>query len=206
MLFDCKYSEKYFYTLKEIADLEYQGSPFSDDDEMSFGIYLNDFLGGIPKENITGIKRDEWVAEGSPVKYGLLHKVWMYILAKHENEFIGWGDIENPTLTEARANETIQTFFRNITYRMAETYPRYAQLLKVYTDEKDNLMADIKSTTRFNDTPQLADSYADDRHATNFTEYNNQYASKIARIDEIDRLYRNLMGEWVDEFTKFFVE
>lgn len=76
--------------------------------------------------------------------------------------------------------------------------------------------------TRFNDTPQntLANGeYADDNFATNVTSAEsgssvqvysgsttqNDGMSKMARIDEIQRMLRNLYGDWAFEFNKLIV-
>ena len=201
-----RYNEKYFYTLKEIADLVYDETPFYDDDEIALNVVLTHFVGGVPKQNITNIPASEWEVAGSPLAYGLLHKLWMYILSKYADEYIGYGEIENPNLTEAKANPTIVKSFRMMEYKMVESYPRYKKLIDLYEAEKDHLMDDIKSWTRFNDTPQLADTYKDEKFATSYTEYGNQYASKIARIKEIDDEMRNLMGDWCDEFARCFIE
>ena len=68
--------------------------------------------------------------------------------------------------------------------------------------------------TRFNDTPQntlASGTYADDNYATNVTKANSGSSvqvygmSKMARIDEIQRMLRNLYGDWAFEFNKLIV-
>ena len=202
------YNEKYFYTLHEVVMLSpvYEGTgdplPFDSDLNYSFSNLLSDFDLDVPSKEITGINENEWKVQGSPSAYGLLHKLWMYIFNKYEYEFVGFGDSATPAIS----NPSIQKFWKMLLHKMVESYPRYKELLDLYNDEKDHLMDDVKSWTKFNDAPQMANQYDSNEYVSNYTEYGNQYASKIARIKEIDDEMRNLMGDWCDEFARCFIE
>ena len=203
-----KYNEKYFYTLKEfLAEFttdDDSTSPFPYNTNISIYNILDtmnsdSFTGDPSVLGLSGIKQSEFTSNGT------LNVLWSYIITKYKNEYVGFGEYEN--LSDYNyIPDSIYKTMEMIVYKMVESYPRYKELLDLYNDERDHLMDDIKSWTRFNDTPQLADTYKDEKFATNYTEYGNQYASKIARIKEIDDEMRNLMGDWCDEFARCFIE
>ena len=82
--------------------------------------------------------------------------------------------------------------------------------------------ASNSGNTRFNDTPQnvpVDDGYAEDNYTTNVTKINNSatntisntstntndLTSKMNRIDEVQRLLKNLYADWAFEFNKLIV-
>lgn len=90
------------------------------------------------------------------------------------------------------------------------------------TSNSSTTTASGNNETRFNDTPQntlASGTYADDNYATNVTKANsgssvgvigsstteNDGMSKMARIDEVQRMLRNLYGDWAFEFNKLIV-
>lgn len=94
------------------------------------------------------------------------------------------------------------------------TYDRYSTLLDIYQNNLNNLMKDIKATSkgnvRFNDTPQDGGDYSDDNHTSNISQSETESltagATPIERIDEIKRKMANIMKEWSNEFDKLFIE
>lgn len=204
-----RYKQEYFYSLKQVIDYYYTegNTPFSADDEFALDRVLTDFTGGIPQHEITGIQENEFEASSSaPTHYGLIHKLFMYIINKYQDEAIGFGEIENPTLIQLEANPTCRKFFRVMVGLMVETYPKYSTMLKLYQDEKDHLMDDVKNYVKFDDTPQTPGSYGTDEFMTTYTEYSNEFSTKMARIKEIENNFANLMKEWCDEFANLFIE
>lgn len=96
-----------------------------------------------------------------------------------------------------------QDLFASICEVIRSTYDKYIVLIKAYTAEKDNLLNQVSSTSTvlFNDTPQEGGDFADDEHATNatITTSNSDLGTKVARINEIDRLLRNFYSDWSEE-------
>ena len=91
-------------------------------------------------------------------------------------------------------------------------------MLDNYAAAKDELMADIKATSKnkvkFNDTPQNPNGatgvYEGDDYITHFTstegENSSPLMSKIMRLKEIQDNYKDLMSIWVNDFRKLFYE
>lgn len=108
----------------------------------------------------------------------------------------------------------LRTMMTNIFF---ETKDRYLLQLSLYTSEKSKLLDGVKTTTtgvgRFNDTPQNitnGDEFGDNTHISNITKSTAEAVSdvdtKMARLDEISRRYRNLLKDWVNEFDSLFIE
>lgn len=100
---------------------------------------------------------------------------------------------------------------------VAQTGEYYMTILNIYENEKQNLMDDITATSnnkvKFNDTPQnpnTLDVYEGDNYITNFTstvgETSSPLMSKIMRLKEIQDNFRNIMGDWVNDCEKLFIE
>lgn len=109
-------------------------------------------------------------------------------------------------------------FIAKIVMVIRQTYDRYSKLLAIYTSEKDKLLDGVKikttGTGQFNDTPQnvqsVAEAFGDNSHISNITKSDQESTSdvetKIRRIDEIDRLFKNIIRDWTNEFDGLFVE
>lgn len=115
------------------------------------------------------------------------------------------------------ASDEITDVLGNIVMIILQTYDRYAKLLDIYASESSKLLDGIKTTTsgvgRFNDTPQNitdGDEFGDNTHVSNITKSTAEAISdadtKMARIDEIDRRYRNILKDWTNEFEGLFIE
>jgi hypothetical protein len=96
------------------------------------------------------------------------------------------------------------------------TYPKYKKLIDLYDQEKDSLLASLKTTTsgrtRYNDMPQSAIAAGDldgDDHLTTLTKDDNesevQPSTAMARLAEIEQAYKNLYNDWADDFIRTFV-
>ncbi len=107
------------------------------------------------------------------------------------------------------------------------TRERYETLLELYESERDNLLNRLKtirgatssstSKNKYSDTPQTSNedgSLEEDKYISQFQKNENKGRSRetietdpatiMARLDEIDRLYRNVWRDWVDEFKGLF--
>ena len=109
-------------------------------------------------------------------------------------------------------------FFSKVVMIIVETYDRYAEMLKMYQDNKAQLLASVKITTdsvgQFNDTPQnvqeVEEEFGDNSHISNLTKSKQNVESDVKpimdRIDDINRKYRNLIRDWTNEFGGLFLE
>lgn len=90
------------------------------------------------------------------------------------------------------------------------TQSKYIKLITLYEAEANNLMQDIKtlSINRYNDTPQNSGDYSDDSHTStiNKHETSTPLVTKMARLEEIRRYWRDIYEEWAKEFRGIFIE
>ena len=89
------------------------------------------------------------------------------------------------------------------------TYEKYIALLDFYAAEKAHLLDRIGSTTKskFNDTPQNGGDFDNDEHLStiNTTTAEQDVMPLINRLDDISRLYQNVVSDWADEFKHLFI-
>ena len=114
-------------------------------------------------------------------------------------------------------DEVFNLFFVKIISILIKTYKRYLTLINLYESNKDNLLNQLKrvqddSTIR-NDTPVLnyeSQDLSSNQYASDIVkhQHSSQYDvdTIMGRIDEINRKYRNLISDWVDEFKGIFWE
>ena len=137
----------------------------------------------------------------------LYRRYWTHYVANIEKE--------NPT--EDDVLSIAREFVIRLTNIFVQTKDRYITLLNVYASEKNKLLDGIKTTTigvgKFNDTPQNiidGDEFGDNQHISNITKSTAEAISdadtKINRLDEITRKYRNIMMDWTNEFDGLFIE
>lgn len=140
--------------------------------------------------------------------------VWQILMARHWKDYIAKVGYFFPETLEddfeadfTSGEEDWLTFFIQKYY---ETSERYLTLLGFYSTYKDNLMGQISSTNKvkFNDTPQNGGDFDNDGHLTNITttEMSSDMLPLINRLDEIQKLYRNTIKEWADEFEGLFMK
>lgn len=95
-----------------------------------------------------------------------------------------------------------------IKYIYDTTKDRYSTLMQLYEDNKTKLMDKLSSehVVKFNNTPQLADVGDTDEYATTYSKTENSVDNldTMSKLDEIFKLYRNLLARWVDEFSGLF--
>lgn len=114
--------------------------------------------------------------------------------------------------------EECDEFITKVVMVIQATYERYSKLLDVYASEKSKLLDGVKiktsGTGQFNDTPQnvqtIAEAFGDNSHVSNITKSDQESVSdvetKMRRIDEIDRMFRNVIHDWSNEFEDLFIE
>lgn len=137
------------------------------------------------------------------------------IYRRYWQHYVGSIDSEHPT--EDEEYEFVDQFVFKLTNIYVQTKDRYMTLVKAYKSEQAKLLDGIKTTTigvgKFNDTPQNiidGDEFGDNQHISNITKSTAEAISdadtKINRLDEITRKYRNIMMDWTNEFDGLFIE
>lgn len=155
----------------------------------------------------------------------LLKHVWLNLYDKN----VGYVDVVHPRWKHpskpygtADYVSMKQELGNSIWSIYIDTKDRYETLINMYNSELENLLNGVNTTTtgngstRFNDTPQNAETtpgqYANDNYSTNVTTTDNTVTvtsdvnTKMARIDEIQRLLRDLYADWAFEFNKLILE
>ena len=97
---------------------------------------------------------------------------------------------------------------------MSRTYDYYNTLISAYDTEKATLLADLKSNTRttikYNDTPQNAQTFDDEAHLSNITnteaETSAPQSSPIDKLKNIQDKYTMLYNDWCKYFARLFIE
>lgn len=102
------------------------------------------------------------------------------------------------------------TWFGKFLSIFNRTQNKYIKLIGLYEAEANNLMQDIKtlSINRYNDTPQNAGDFSDDLHTStiNKHETSTPLVTKMARLEEIHRYWKDIYEEWAKEFRGIFIE
>ena len=193
----------YYFTLQEIIEFAYIQEKHLIDKFTFYNIPSLDIIKSnlIPANNANGLLEP------------MINELWQSIIARYYDDYavmISEEDDTIPSLTW----ENISPFFNKLINTITRTKDYYLTLLNIYNNQKNNLLNQVKSistnTTRFNDTPQNGGEFVDDNHTSEFTKVNNSIESDVNtmmyRINEIQKLYRNVMKDWVDEFEKLFIE
>lgn len=193
----------YYFTLQEIIEFAYIQEKHLIDKFSFYNIPSLDIIKSnlIPANNAVGLLDS------------MINELWQSIIARYYDDYaimIGEDDDTIPSLTW----EIISPFFNKLINTITRTKDYYLTLLNIYNNQKNNLLNQVKSistnTTRYNDTPQNGGEFENDNHTSEFTKVNNSIESDVNtlmyRINEIQRLYRNVMKDWVDEFEKLFIE
>ena len=109
-------------------------------------------------------------------------------------------------------------FIRSLMTIYNFTKDKYLTLLKLYEDEKTHLLDKLENQTitggehRVNDTPQNGGAWVDDNHTSlyestdNTTTVTNDPMTVMARIDEIQNRYMNVLRSWCREFNTLFIK
>lgn len=134
----------------------------------------------------------------------------IYDLNKEASFFISYEDeINNISLIERIK------LFGEVYINLKRYSPRYLKMLELYRSQEDNLLDKIKTTNgrvlKLNNTPQERDSndvYADMPYVNNSSKEIGESATDgntlMARLNEIQNSYRNLLDEWASEVASLF--
>ena len=157
----------------------------------------------------------------------LLKHVWLNL----KDKYVAYMDIEHPCWEQpekpAGGRYASEEFFAmmdelgtNVWSIYIDTRDYFVNLINVYNSELEHLMNPVTTTTssngetRFNDTPQhlpVNNGYAEDNYTTNITKsesgstISSDNMTKMARIDELQKMLRNLYADWAFEFNKLIV-
>lgn len=133
-----------------------------------------------------------WNGDGIPARWKFLqvfHDCFQQITTRHHEDIIF--AIDEDEDTEENRKKVFVQFVLSFIFIAEQTGQKYATLLKIYDDEKDNLMNALehstsethedessssaesvessKARTRFSDTPELAGLYDDEKYTTNLS-------------------------------------
>lgn len=155
-----------------------------------------------------------------------LNILWQELYARYYLKAINFIDYNSKKEMEeaegsmGEANKLI-SFFNLFFYRVISIINRtndyYLTLLNGYTSAKDNLLNDIKTTTKnlstYNDTPQgetEGTSYLGDDYLTRVNQGTSEVSTNLTtmmnRLSEIQNSYKSILNDWVDEFKGLFLE
>lgn len=85
---------------------------------------------------------------------------------------------------------------------------KYQILLDNYNNYKDQLMQTSygsKTTNKYNDTPQEAGDFTDEKYTSNYSEGTSAADTNyIDKLDEINDKFQNIYQDWMREFADFF--
>ena len=120
-------------------------------------------------------------------------------------------------LTEEDYEKVGTKFIRELSSIYCMTSEKYLTLLGLYTAQRANLMNQLTTTIgvvgdhRVNDTPQDGGSFDDDNHTSVYEANNSTTTTEadpdtvMARLDEIQNKYMNVLKAWCDEFNCLFI-
>lgn len=127
---------------------------------------------------------------------------------QYKHMFIGYAYDDS----EESRERVCADFWRKFLFVLNTSYDKYAKLIELNESIKDNLMDSIHSSTenKFNDTPQNVQGEYDwstDDHLTNVqrASVDTDGATKIARLDEVQKLLKDFYDEWAKEFERLFI-
>lgn len=128
-----------------------------------------------------------------------------YVVPFNLKEYITFKDDEE--LDESDDVE-FQNWMRLYCVRLRSTFDRYKKMLDLYDAEKSKLLDGVKAsnTVRFNDTPQNGGDFSVDSYTSTYTktETETDLTTVMARLDEIERLYKDVYKNWASEFRDLF--
>ena len=186
----------------------YSLAPYEDVDELSD---LDLFLGTACKSCFTKTDTTE---------KAIVDKLIAQIYARFYDHYVFFTQdqiVENGAYTR-EYNDRYVLLRSRFTSTFVLTEDKYLYLLKTYKNQLSTLLDKVKTKStgvgKFNDTPQNeivnGDEFGDNGHISNLTKSENEtetdFDTKMGRIDEIQRKFRNLLKDWSDEFSGLFVE
>lgn len=191
-----KYEKRYFWTLKEVLD--------PTNSKESYLITNADILS--IANSMTGYTTP--LIENASWKEANVSKL-MDLLCKRFHEYIVV-ETSSPEFSVQKQKE----FIAKLLAVCEMTSPRYLTLLKLYTEQANNLLNPVRTQTnsknRFNDTPQNAGTYETDPFTTNISFLDSVSDTDVdtimGRLREIEGNYNNVLLNWSNEFQSLFIE
>lgn len=119
-------------------------------------------------------------------------------------------DTVDPSFTPDFTHEDYpDSWFREFYEVYLSTYEKYIALLDFYASQKAHLLDKIGSISKnkYNDTPQNGGDFDNDNHLStiNTTTVEQDVSPLINRLDDISKLYQNVLSDWADEFKHLFI-
>lgn len=193
-----------YFSLKEI--IHFIENEIETTDTTPVG-YLNGF---ISTHNASLEENGFYYNYGENVFNSLFNKVLYILLNDHDSDYFYFVDTKikrNSEELELDDDIVIEALKRLVATYQA-TQEKYLLLLGLYDANKTKLLDAIERVQQnyFNDTPQ---NYGDFTNTSHLTTYNksvetNDLTSLINRLDDIQNKYRNLLGDWANEFKTLF--
>lgn len=138
-------------------------------------------------------------------------KVYNLLLNRHYSDYIAYKDyrFEETLANNFQPSFDTSEFYRQFYQIYLSTYERYNAILSFYNAEKTHLLDKIGSETKakFNDTPQNGGDFDNDEHLSTITTTTTEQdlVPLINRLDDISRLYKDVLSDWADEFAPLFI-
>lgn len=137
--------------------------------------------------------------------------VWTILLNRHYSDYIAYKDYYFEETLADNFQPTFDTgeFYRQFYQIYLSTYERYNAILGFYNAKKAQLLDKIGSETKakFNDTPQNGGDFDNDEHLSTITTTTTEQdlVPLINRLDDVSRLYKDVLSDWADEFAVLFI-
>lgn len=157
----------------------------------------------------------EWASTNAETLKILKRLFGEYVYPKYWNQYM-----IKTTKTREEDNHQfylkMNQFYDGVITILNQTWARYARLVKLYDAESQYLMNSVEQTRellhKYNDTPQESgqdDPFNEDSHLTDASKdvetLSNDLMTKMERLDEIERLWKNIYVEWAKEFERLFI-
>lgn len=202
-------------------------------DEMTSGEYLkscyntNKDLGILPvaltKTNTLTIFTSAypsyaWATSTASDKTKLTNLFERYIYPKYwKRFFVDVVGAIGETITLSETTKEIKKRVDDVISILNDTWLKYSIIIDNYESQKTNLMNAVQQTRellhKYNDTPQtsgISDPFASDTHLTDASKdvesLQNDLATKMSRLDEIEKLWQDIYVRWSKEFDCLFIE
>lgn len=198
MFYGCypKYQEKFFWKFREILDPTSSKEDYnlSNADVLSIVATMMGYSSPL-------IENGNWKKS----EYGEV----LDLVIKRFHNFYCYSSLGSEFSVSEQKN-----FIAKLLMILEMTSGRYLSILGVYDEAKTKLLdpvkTDVKTKSRFNDTPQNNGTYEEDPYTTTLTlgESSTEMGvdTIMGRIREIEGNYNNVLLNWSNEFDSLFIE
>lgn len=142
--------------------------------------------------------------------------VWMNLENMFGNYYVLKSNKEILKIEDDEENKKLlRSWWRQIYQIYIYSKDKYLTIINLYKENKDKLMNDLETirdfNSKYNDTPQASNdgSIENDNYLSSLTR--NHEVSKsdvrpvINKIDDINKIYRNLVRDWSELFVGMFI-